>query len=51
MPRLDARNEPCVQSWKTMKVRSRNPAVGIASASTIRYETWSVRYMTADSAR
>ena len=28
------RNEPWVQSWKTMKVRSRKPEVGIASART-----------------
>ena len=27
------RNEPCVQSWKRMNVRSRKPAVGIVSAS------------------
>lgn len=51
LARLDARNDPCVQSWKMMNVRIRKPAAGIASARVRRYETPSVRYITADSAR
>ena len=35
----DGRNEPCVQSWKRMKVRSRKPAVGMVSARTSQKET------------
>ncbi len=38
MPRLVGMNEPCVQSWKTMNVRSRKPAVGIAIGSTTQNE-------------
>src|SRR2546421_4966705 len=48
--RLDGRNEPCVQSWNTMKVRSMKPAVGIARAATSRYETSRAQYMSAVSA-
>ena len=33
---LGRQNEPCVQSWKTMYVRTRKPAAGIASASVSR---------------
>ena len=36
LSRRDGRNEPCVQSWKTMNVRSRKPAAGIAIASVSR---------------
>jgi hypothetical protein len=31
--RFDFRNEPCAQSWKTMNVRSKNPAATIERAA------------------
>jgi hypothetical protein len=34
LARFEWKSEPCVQSWKRMKVRSRKPAVGIESART-----------------
>ncbi len=35
LPRRLGTNEPWVQSWKTMKVRSRKPEAGIARARVI----------------
>jgi len=45
------KNEPWVQSWKMMKVRSVKPATGIASSSTSQSETWSSAYIAAVSSR
>ena len=47
----EGRNEPWVQSWKRMKLRSRKPDAGIATASTSQYETSSSLYITTISAR
>ncbi len=49
--RRDGRNEPWVQSWKTMKVRTRNPPAGMDSARTRRYETSSSEYIATHSSR
>src|SRR6478735_2982109 len=44
-------NEPCPQSWKTMYVRTANPAAGTARTSTSRYEMSSAKYIATESAR
>ncbi len=51
LARLDGRNEPCAQSWKTMYVRSRKPAAGTASASVSTVDTSRARYIAAHSTR
>ena len=50
-PRFVGMNEPWVQSWKTMKVRSRKPAAGIARARVIQTETSSEAYISTVRAR
>ena len=45
------RNEPWAQSWKTMKVRRRKPAAGIARARVIQTETSRQRYIATVRAR
>ncbi len=49
--RLVGRNEPWAQSWKTMKVRSRKPAAGIARARVSQTETSRPRYIATVSTR
>ena len=44
-------NEPCVQSWKTMNVRIRNPAAGTASAERQQTETCSANTITTSRTR
>ena len=50
-PRFVGRNEPWAQSWKTMKVRSRNPAAGIARARVTQGEISMLRYIATVSAK
>jgi hypothetical protein len=49
--RFDFRNEPCAQSWKTMKVRSRKPAATAESAPATHGENLSARQAATISAR
>src|SRR4051794_26865845 len=51
LARRDRMKEPCPQSWKMMYVRTANPAVGTARASTSRYETSRAKYIATESAR
>ena len=51
LARRDARNDPWVQSWKTMNVRTRKPAAGMTSATASSVETLSAAYMSAVMAR
>jgi hypothetical protein len=44
-------NEPCVQSWNTMKVRIRNADAGTTSASDNSTETRSASVIATSSAR
>src|SRR5690349_13233147 len=50
LARLEGRNDPWAQSWKTMNVRTRNPAAGTARISVSRTETWTVANIVAISA-
>jgi hypothetical protein len=43
LARLELRNDPCPASWKTMKIRIRNPAATMESARVRRYDTFSER--------
>ena len=51
LARLLGRNEPWPQSWKTMNVRSRKPAVGSSRPSVSQIESPQVAYMSAVSSR
>ncbi len=45
LARLDAKKDPCEQSWKTMYVRSRQAALTGAKASARRGDTPSAKYI------
>ena len=49
--RFDGRNEPCAQSWKTMKVRTRKPAASSESATASASEILSAKHAAAMSPR
>jgi len=49
--RRERRNDPCVQSWKTMNVRSRKPAAGTTSRSDSSHDTCSASTIAAISTR
>ena len=51
LARFEGRNEPWAQSWKTMNVRTRNPAAGIASRSASGSEAATSLYIRTDMAR
>ena len=49
--RFDFRNDPCAQSWKTMKVRSRKPAATTENAPASHGENLSATHAAVISAR
>jgi hypothetical protein len=51
LARFERKNELCAQSWKMMKVRSRKPAAGSASASASSVETRSAKKIATSSRR